>query len=59
MFKNTIASIEQELLKIKLRDYFREINLIRNLNAKLKEICRSRVLTILSSFAKNIKTSQI
>jgi len=37
MFKNTITSIEQELLKIKLRNYSQEINLIKILNAKLKK----------------------
>jgi len=57
MFKNTIVSIEQELLKIKLRNYSRKINLIRILNAKLKEICQLRVLTILSFLARNIKVS--
>jgi len=53
------VSIEQEFLKIKLRDYSREIDLIRILNAKLEKICRSRVSTILFSFAKNTKVSQI
>jgi len=37
MFKNTIASIEQELLKIKLKNNSREINLIKILNAKLEK----------------------
>jgi len=37
MFKNTIASIKQKLLKIRLRNYFRKINLIRILDAKLKK----------------------
>jgi len=42
-----IASIEQELLKIRLRNYFKEIDLIRILDAKLEETCQSRVLIIL------------
>jgi len=39
MFKNTITSIKQKLLKIKLKSYFREIDLIRILDAKLKKTC--------------------
>ncbi len=58
MFKNTITSIEQKLLKIRLRNYSRKINLIRILDAKLEETRQLRVSTILFFFAKNIKTSQ-
>jgi len=58
MFKNTIISIEQKLLKIKLKNYFQEINLIRILDTKLKKIRQSRVSTILSSFVENTRVSQ-
>jgi len=58
MFKNTIVSIEQEFLKVRLKNYSREINLIRILNAKLEETRRSKVSTILFSFAKSTKVSQ-
>ncbi len=42
-FKNIIASIEQEFLKIKIKDYFRKYNLIRILNAKLEKICQTKI----------------
>jgi len=58
IFKNIIAFIKQELLKIRLRNYSREIDLIKILDAKLEEICQSRVSTILLSFIKNIEASQ-
>jgi len=58
MFKNTIASIEQEFLKIKLKNYSWEIDLIRILDAKLKKTCQLKVSTILFFFTKNIEASQ-
>ncbi len=42
-FKNIIASIEQEFLKIEIKDYFRKYNLIRILNAKLEKICQTKI----------------
>lgn len=36
-FKNTIASIVQEFAKVRLKDYSREISLIKILDAKLEE----------------------
>jgi len=42
-FKNTIVSIEQKLLKIKIKNYFSKFDLIRILDAKLKKTCRTRV----------------
>jgi len=39
MFKNTIASIKQKLLKIELRNYFRKIDLIKILDGKLEKTC--------------------
>jgi len=59
MFKNTITSIEQEFLKVELRNYFREIDLIRILDAKLKETCQLRVSIISFSLAKDTKVLQI
>ncbi len=38
-FKDIMAFIEQKLLKIKIKNYFRKYNLIRNLDAKLKKTC--------------------
>jgi len=45
-------------LKIRLKNYSREIDLIRILDAKLEKICQSRISTISSSFAKDTKVSQ-
>lgn len=46
-FKNTEISTKQKLLKIKLRNYSREINLIKILDLELKIVCRARISTIL------------
>ena len=59
MYKNTIVSIEQKLLKVELKNYFQKINLIRILDAKLEKICQSKVSTILSFFTRDTKASQI
>jgi len=57
-FKNTIASIKQELLKIKIKNYFWKYNLIKNLNAKLKKIYQIKVQTILFFLIKDAKRTQ-
>jgi len=57
-FKNTIASIKQELLKIKIKNYFWKYNLIKILNAKLKKIYQIKVQTILFFLIKDAKRTQ-